>query len=192
MPQGFKMINYKILTESLDFYEKQNFQRVETPWIVSDSVSNITKPVGGKDFSITEKNKVLVASGEQGFLYQYLKGFLPHGTYQTLTPCFRDEKFDEWHHKYFMKNELIKTDSTTKTDLKSMIDLSMLFFKQYLPEKLISIKEYDSETFDIECAGIELGSYGIRSCSFLKWVYGTGCAEPRLSTVVNWVKVNGL
>jgi len=32
--------------------------------------------------------------------------------------------------------------------------------------------------------GVELGSYGIRECKFLKWIYGTGCAEPRLSQVI--------
>jgi hypothetical protein len=35
-----------------------------------------------------------------------------------------------------------------------------------------------------EIKGYELGSYGIRKYKNLfQWVYGTGCAEPRLSIV---------
>lgn len=32
--------------------------------------------------------------------------------------------------------------------------------------------------------GIELGSYGIRTCDYLEYIYGTGCAEPRLSQTI--------
>lgn len=31
----------------------------------------------------------------------------------------------------------------------------------------------------------ELGSYGIRECEYLKWIYATGCADPRLSKIIN-------
>ena len=44
--------------------------------------------------------------------------------------------------------------------------------------------------YDITINGEELGSYGIRKCEFLKWIYGTGCAEPRLSTLIK--KYNGI
>ena len=39
--------------------------------------------------------------------------------------------------------------------------------------------------FDLEYNGIELGSYGIRSCEYLDWIYATGLAEPRMSMVKN-------
>jgi hypothetical protein len=70
----------------LKFYESFGFKRIESPWTVTKDVSDITKPPGGKD-------KVLVASGEQSFLYLYLKGFLPRGRYQTVTPCFREQEY---------------------------------------------------------------------------------------------------
>ena len=41
--------------------------------------------------------------------------------------------------------------------------------------------------YDIDYHGIELGSYGIRHCQFLNWIYGTGCAEPRLSKVMTYL-----
>jgi len=34
----------------------------------------------------------------------------------------------------------------------------------------------------------ELGSYGIRSCEFLDWIYATGVAEPRFSSLINLKK----
>ena len=37
----------------------------------------------------------------------------------------------------------------------------------------------------------ELGSYGIRECEFLKWIYATGCAEPRIRKIINLYK-NGI
>jgi hypothetical protein len=50
------------------------------------------------------------------------------------------------------------------------------------------VKTYDSrsdESYDIECNGVELGSYGVRHFENIDWIYGTGLAEPRLSTVMN-------
>jgi len=41
-----KMINYKILSDSIDFYEKYGFKRIESPWTVSEYIDNITKPNG--------------------------------------------------------------------------------------------------------------------------------------------------
>ena len=39
----------------------------------------------------------------------------------------------------------------------------------------------DENSYDIVINNIEVGSYGIRENSFLKYIYGTACAEPRLS-----------
>src|SRR4051812_17183406 len=104
------MIDYKLLDDSIIYYEGKGFKRIESPWAVSENVDNITKPFDRVSFQLKHNNKCLVASGEQSFLYLYLKGFLPHGQFQTITPCFRFESFDFLHTKYFMKNELIKTD----------------------------------------------------------------------------------
>ena len=71
-----------------------------------------------------------MASGEQSFLYLYLKNFLPKGKYQTVTPCFREEVFDETHTKYFMKNELIITDNVNKEELLRVVDICKKFFNR--------------------------------------------------------------
>lgn len=185
------MINYDIIAESIRHYEEFGFIRVESPWTVTRSISNITKPEGAKDFYIAEKDKVLVASGEQSFLALYNKEFLPKGWYQTVTPCFRDESFTPLHTKYFIKNELIITgENELNTEymsivwLENIVEKASWFFQKYLDSKHIKIKSTSSLSYDIMCEEIELGSYGIRQCDFLKWIYGTGVAEPRLSRAI--------
>ena len=152
--------------------------------------ANITKPENVSNWEISNKNKVLVGSGEQGFLYLYLKGFLPKGKFSTITPCFRDEKFDETHTKYFMKNELIITDDVTEESLECIISEAKQFFEKELESTIDTIKTEDG--YDLMCGGIELGSYGIRSCDYLDWIYGTGCAEPRMSFIKQKLIKNGI
>jgi hypothetical protein len=179
------MIDYQILARSVDYYESCGFKRIESPWTVTKEISRITSQTNATFFSIEEKNKVLVASGEQSFLYLYNKGFLPKGKFQTITPCFRDEPFDSLHTKYFIKNELIKTDSTTDDDLRKVVDDAFKFYSKYVNgvSKLKVVKT-GSLMFDIVYEDVELGSYGIRQCDFLTWIYGTGVAEPRLSNTL--------
>lgn len=155
---------------------------MEAPWTVTEQVDNITKPKDKISFQLKHNDKCLVASGEQSFLYLYLKNFLPKGQFQTVTPCFRYENFDFLHSKYFIKNELIKTDVVNEFELEKIINTCLGFYKQYIP--LCEVIKTDIG-FDIEVKGNELGSYGIRSCEFLTWIYATGCAEPRLSNLRN-------
>jgi hypothetical protein len=179
------MINYKLIDESISFYETVGFKRIESPWTVTKNISDITNPTG-KDFTIKEKNKVLVASGEQSFLYLYNKGFLPKGRFQTTTPCYRDESFDEYHTKYFIKNELIITDTVNMECLDLLVETAALFFNTHINDnkyRVTKLKTGD-ESYDLMLNGIEVGSYGIRSCSYLNWIYGTGLAEPRFSKIL--------
>jgi len=184
------MIDYGIIDASIKHYEKCGYTRVETPWTVTKAVSDITRPPEAKEMSLKhEDGKVLVASGEQSFLYQYLKGFLPKGKFQTVTPCFRHDPFDSLHTKYFIKNELIVTDFNpidAASVLESVVRDAFIFFKDFFPNYLpevqpLKIKETGLRQFDILFDNVELGSYGIRRCDFLTWVYGTGCAEPRFT-----------
>jgi len=183
------MINYKNIQDSINFYEVRGFRRIESPWTVTKAISDITKPIFGPgetfpDFTIKEKNKVLVASGEQSFLYLYNKGFLPKGQFQTTTPCFRDDAFDVFHTKYFLKNELIKTDKVDEDSLEYVMGVALDFFKSKLGNDVRIQTIRAGKEYDISFDNIELGSYGIRSCEFLDWVYATGVAEPRLSRVM--------
>ena len=175
------MINYALLDDSIRWYAGSGFLRIEAPWTVSEKVDDITRPPDRIHFQLKHNDKCLVASGEQSFLYLYLKDFLPKGQYQTITPCYRYESFDYLHTKYFMKNELIKTDKVDQYELEKMVDMCLGWFRRFLPAAEVIKTDIG---FDIEVFGKELGSYGIRSCEFLDWVYGTGCAEPRTSNLM--------
>lgn len=177
------MIDYKLLSESLEHYSLAGYTRIETPWAVSRYVDDITRPADRTPYELKHNGKRLVASGEQSFLYLYLKEFLPKGSFQTITPCYRLESFDFTHTKYFMKNELIKTDVVNEAELNKMVNVAMLFFSRYFGPNKINVIQTQFG-YDIEINGIELGSYGIRSNEMLSWIYGTGCAEPRTSKLI--------
>lgn len=194
------MIDYNLIHQGIEHYSKWKYLRTEVPWLVPQPISNITKPPDASDYIVSSKNKVLIASGEQGFLYQYRKGFLPAGKFQTVTPCFRDEQFDELHLKYFIKLELIDTENVNQKSLLNMIHHEVLpfFISQFKdPKKLEVVKTVSNSdsnpvSFDICYPNsnnelVELGSYGIRHTTFLSWIYGTGIAEPRLSTLMQEV-----
>jgi hypothetical protein len=71
--------------------------------------------------------------------------------------------------------------------LVRILEEAVEFYQPYFKTKLDIITT--KEGFDIEVGGHELGSYGIRKHEYLKWVYGTGCAEPRMS---NLIKIHGI
>lgn len=83
--------------------------------------------------------------------------------------------------------------SLTEENLISIVNMCLSFFRKYLPESQIVKTEegYDIIYLSKEYGEIELGSYGIRSCPFLKWIYATAVAEPRLSSTIKMIK-NGI
>ena len=134
------MIDFGLLNKSIDYYESRGFKRIETPWTVTEKVDNITKPEDRIHFQLKHNDKCLVASGEQSFLYLMIKGFIPDGKFQTITPCFRYEPFDMYHTKYFMKNELIITDDVSDEQLHKIIKHCSGFYQQFFKQKLEIVK----------------------------------------------------
>lgn len=196
------MINYGLLQEASDYYESIGYPRVESPWLVTEAISNITKPMSATNYYVTKEyrgdyKKVFVASGEQSFLYLINKGFLPKsGKYHTITPCMRNDSFDDKHSKYFIKLELINytTDlghKFTLNDVENMVNDALTFFNKHVKNKnglVLQEQEFSMDLYPMDIMydvddyeSVEIGSYGSRSCSFCKWVYGTGLAEPRFS-----------
>lgn len=177
------MINYKLIDDSINYYSKRKFTRIESPWIVSDFIDQTTKPKGIQSFVIQHLNQNLVASGEQSFLSLYLNESLPKGKFQTVTPCFRDDPVDYLHKQHFIKNELIQTENVNVDSLIEMINVAFDFYLCYF--KQVRVVEVEKNIqYDIFVDEHELGSYGIRKCEFLEWIYGTGCAEPRTSSLL--------
>lgn len=188
-------IDYRKLDESQNTYAKKGYRLIEVPWMVPLDPRMATSPGGRIDALIQSPfrdGNYLVASGEQGFLHLMSSGLLPPGAYQSVTPCFRDEQVDFLHRKTFMKNELIKTDEVSRKALDGMVEDALAFFSMYLPRELLIVKEEPAHGAEINLdimvnvhgEFMEIGSYGIRRSGYLRWVYGTGCAEPRLSAAV--------
>lgn len=187
-------INYRYIADAIEYYQKCDYNYVEVPWYVTEDVMNVTKPFNKSsddDYYIPKNNKYLVASAEQSFIYHIFKGIMLPGYYVGASPCFRFEKISDTHRKCFMKVELIYISENMEENLNPHMD-KMVYDAKHFFEKIIGnytdILEVPQENsivnYDIMYKGYELGSYGIRKHKNLfQWVYGTGCAEPRLSIV---------
>jgi len=176
------MISYERLVEAKKHYSECGYKYIEVPWEVEHKVEKITKPKNLKSYKLNSGR--LVASGEQGFLQLMKDGTLPTGSFQCITPCFRDEVVDAIHAPYFMKLELIKTINPSRLTLNNIIEDAQKFFSRYVECKVVETGDF---MYDIvsEKTNIELGSYGLRQHNLVgNWVYGTGLAEPRLSYVI--------
>ena len=181
------MIDYGKIAKSLEYFQELGYTRIEAPWWVSEEVINITKPEGTGSYSVKENNKMLVGSGEQSFLYMAAKDRLPKGKYVTTTPCFRNESIGGLHKKCFIKTEIIITDDV-ESKVFDISEQALEFFKLIVPDKNKLNTVLTEEGVDINYGNIEIGSYGLRSCPFLTWIYGTACAEPRLSKAISQIE----
>jgi hypothetical protein len=179
------MIDYQLLADASEFYEQRGYQRIEVPWMVTPDVDFITKPKDVEPLEVLQKGKNLIASGEQGFLYQMLKSYLPKGKYQTITPCFRNDAYDFTHSKVFMKLELIDTLNPGNSTVNRMVSDALDLFRSLFKEPNNVNTTLENDIIDINYNDIELGSYGTRKHGHLNWSFGTGLAEPRTSRLIN-------
>jgi hypothetical protein len=178
-------IDYDKIAAAIFWYKALGYKYIEAPWLVSNDSMMVTAPPDRRLFSTFAGN--LVASGEQSFIE--IRKSLKPGHYLCATPCFRDEPIlDEWHLQSFFKVELIEVEPIlVEESINSMIGDAAAFFSRWVNAE----RKRTNIGYDLEYNGIELGSYGYREHEDFKWVYGTGCAEPRLSQVVgkeisNW------
>jgi hypothetical protein len=189
MPEALsRPINWTLIANATRFYELRAYRPVEVPWVIPHDVIAATAPSWVTPLATPEGD--LIGSGEQGLLYLALQGKLSPGLYQTTTACWRDDHPDELHGRHFVKNELmILTDEPTPATRDLLLKDAEAFFSTYLAVERLPV-DAEPHQVDLVCAktGIELGSYGIRRFRNVAWAYGTGCAEPRLSTVLTMRK----
>ncbi len=189
-------MDYGNIARALEFYRGRGYIYVEdAPWMVDKPAYYATKPPQAQADVIKEREdgtaqKFLVASGEQSFIQMMLDG-QPLKRAICVTPCYRVEKYDALRRPAFMKAELINAHDVDDGHLIHMVHEAASFFEQFFSVRIVRTGvSGGSPTYDIIEKGtrIELGSYGIRRISVgdtkLDWVYGTACAEPRLSTVI--------
>lgn len=196
-------MDYGNIAKAVEFYRDRGYVYLDdVPWTVAQEAYHATKPPGSRDVMLNVQTPGVisfpsdpgpgygtqypVASAEQSFIQMMLDG-QPIKRAIAVTPCHRAEpKVDTLHRPYFMKAELINAQDVDEGHLIHMIHDACSFFEQFFPVRVLK-----TETgFDIveKSTRFELGSYGIRGKMFdrifLKWIYGTACAEPRLSTAV--------
>ena len=203
------MIDYGLLAGAQEYYQAHGYKYIEVPWMVSPNCDDITRPEDIEPMKIGYNGKHLIASGEQGFLYLRMKGYIPaDAKLCTITPCFRNESQDNTHQKMFMKCELIQFVENNNMKIeeycKIMEDVrtdAFEFFKLYVnePKELYYVNTTGPQihscrtlcSYDIMYNGFELGSYGVRQYHDITWIYGTGIAEPRFSKINSITVKNG-
>lgn len=175
-------IDYRKLADALDHYESRGYNYREVPWVISKEAMAVTLPPGRPATAVQYGD--LVGSAEQSFIELLLRGQSITKAC-AITPCFRiEESYDRLHHAYFMKMELINTD-TSNENLQQMVQDATAFFQKYIPAE---VDQTGPDAYDIidKRRRIELGSYGIRQFNMGHFIYGTGVALPRLSVVSNF------
>lgn len=176
-------VSTTLILEAIEYYTKLGYQLIDVPQCVDFEVSQHTKPEGVPEL-FHRGMKVYVASAEQSFIQLHKEGKLPKGKFMALTPCYRQEAFlDDTHYSMFLKLELIELLSM---DSYPMMHDCLGFFKpRTKQETYFEVTEEGECTYDIICDDVEIGSYGVRyMLDGTLYVYGTGIAEPRFSSLV--------
>lgn len=179
-------VNWQLLSKAIEFYQTHGFEYVEVPWTVPKDILMATCPL--ERWIVDSTIGGLVGSAEQSFIHMRQNEGLPPGNYVACTPCFRNEdRIDELHQRSFMKVELYASSDFRDGEIDEMLHLANAFFRSVTspivwPE--FKTVQTDKLSFDIECRGVEIGSYGFRSFQGIDWIYGTGIAEPRFSKSV--------
>jgi len=185
-------INYQTVARAVSAYGTRGYKYVDTPWYVRADTLIATLPRERYGFSLWHpeipNDKFLVGSAEQGFLQLMLDGQIAPGSYCSAGPCFRDEpEVDELHRYSFFKLELIKiygpSESPELIDVWKMAHAAKDVHGElyWLGKKgLDQLRLIKTEPgYDLELAGVEVGSYGLREHAGHRWLYGTGIALPR-------------
>jgi len=179
------------LGQVMQLWEERGAQVVTLPWMASASAMNATRPPErAVDSDISTPFGFLVASGEQAFLDLWTSAWKTGQMRIGWTPCFRHEpQFDATHHYCFCKAEVFVpvTAQTAQQEVDRVRLLALEILQQLLDRSHQSAELKCVQTeqgYDIECNGVEVGSYGARHHHNNWYVFGTALAEPRWSTAV--------
>lgn len=172
-------------------YAGRGFVDLPQPWVASQRAMEATLPPGAVA-TVLHGEDLLVGSAEQAFIDRMIQGVLSPGKWQTITPCFRREPiYDALHHPYFVKLELIHyMPENPERALQEMLEIAQNALQDRvryhsLIHKLQITRERTEIGWDLNLLGHEIGSYGIRQFEGHHWVYGTGLAEPRFTTLID-------
>lgn len=185
-------MNYKLISQAAELYSDRYVYVPDAPWAVGREAYYATKPYdAGPDITLVvegQPTQYMVASGEQSFIQMMLDGRFIKRAY-CITPCFRPDRYDYLKRPQFEKLELINADDVTFANLYHMMHDAASFFERHVDIKFIQTGPMSFDIIERQTR-IELGSYGLREMNLpdgrhLEWIYGTGCAEPRLSVAIH-------
>lgn len=159
-------INWRLISDSLEYYQQKDYSYIEVPWIVSEEAMKVTFPGNPAN----SQQGQIVGSAEQSFIQMMLEGKLQYGKYVAASPCFRDEMgYDNMHFPYFFKVELISINpESPKSEMYECIDCAQDFFEANCGDMVEVVKT--DEGIDLNLNSIEIGSYGIRKYQGFEWV----------------------
>lgn len=177
----------------LDEWAAQGVTPVALPWQAPEACIAHTRPdMQGRADPATHEG-LLLASGEQAFLWLDDQGELPASPqgYIGWTPCFRHEpRYDGLHHHYFLKAELFipLNGGDALRALERLVDRVDESWQRCAqvegrPEVDLVREVTGALSQDLVLGDVELGSYGVRERMNGRgpYLYGTALAEPRWS-----------
>lgn len=163
---------------------------VDLPWTVPLQFIQATRPELSFGQDVATPRGMLVASGEQAFLWLDSQDMMQPRCHVGWTPCFRDEPvIDQWHRYAFIKLEAYRPlakHEHQKSVLMALVDQAQGHFERWSGRNARQ-RWFRDGTCDIEIDGREVGSYGVRSHPTIEgreYVFGTALAEPRFSEVI--------
>ena len=163
-------------------YEARGWKWLDAEWAVKDDACRMTLPSGMEATKVTWQNAdtmSLVGSAEQSFIDLMLRNSICSGKWQAITPCFRNESYTEpARRNVFIKLELFLCDMQSEKLQGVISDAAevMYVITGIMPNRVIN-----EDGYDLEINGIEVGSYGCRKVNGRPYIFGTGCAEPRMT-----------
>lgn len=176
------------LGQMMNLWQSAGAVFIPLPWMASQEAVDATRPPErAPNTDIQTPFGFLVASGEQAFM-DMASTLQEKQIYIGWSPCFRHEpSFDATHHYYFLKAEAFVRCSSSQAPLEvdRVRNIAMLGFKTLLrlsnTNAQLEFRQTAIHAYDIECNGIEVGSYGYRNYNGQTYVFATALAEPRWS-----------
>ena len=181
-----KPIAFYLFGIATNFFNSKGYIQIEVPWIISSKASMTTSPSIQHVYHADLVREHFIGSAEQGFIqliYDQSPKLKPDEYYFAISPCFRRDKPDELHSRWFMKLELFALLPNMRGN-----DVVAHFKRDAatLHKFLFDVDMEFAANGDLEFNGIEYGSYGIREIGKQSYVYGTGLALPRAQLLFDY------
>ena len=180
---GIELQSKDLFSLAMSHYALKGYRYLTVPELVDKDV--LLSTTTEEQVLWYTKTKGYVGSAEQSFLQLAKEGKLEKGKHQALTDCYRPlDQGLPLHYPRFKKLELIWWGSSLQENYLYVLCDAYDFFVSLTSEDKIKVVETE-EGHDLECNGIEIGSYGIRTFLNTNYIYGTGLALPRFTDTLN-------